>query len=81
MTAQRTSPGNAASAGLRAEVSGFKRLRIREEACALFFMHGYESTTLDAVAQELQEIQAIQETSKQVKEIEKKSKRSKKSIN
>ena len=53
MTAQRTSPGNAASAGLRAEVSGFKRLRIREEACALFFMHGYESTTLDAVAQEL----------------------------
>ena len=49
MKAQRTSPGS-----LRAEVSDFKRLRIREEACDLFFMHGYESTTLDAVAQQLE---------------------------
>ena len=49
MKAQRTSPGS-----LRAEVSDFKRLRIREEACDLFFMRGYESTTLDAVAQQLE---------------------------
>lgn len=49
MKAQRISPGS-----LRAEVSDFKRLRIREEACDLFFMHGYESTTLDAVAQQLE---------------------------
>jgi AcrR family transcriptional regulator len=47
--AQRTSRGS-----LRAEVSDFKRLRIREEACDLFFMRGYESTTLDAVAQQLE---------------------------
>jgi AcrR family transcriptional regulator len=47
--AQRTSLGS-----LRAEVSDFKRLRIREEACDLFFMRGYESTTLDAVAQQLE---------------------------
>lgn len=49
MKAQRTSRGS-----LRAEVSDFKRLRIREEACDLFFMRGYESTTLDAVAQQLE---------------------------
>ena len=49
MKAQRTSLGS-----LRAEVSDFKRLRIREEACDLFFMRGYESTTLDAVAQQLE---------------------------
>lgn len=49
MKAQRTSPGS-----LRAEVSDFKRLRIREEACDLFFTRGYESTTLDAVAQQLE---------------------------
>ena len=49
MKAQRTSLGS-----LRAEVSDFKRLRISEEACDLFFMRGYESTTLDAVAQQLE---------------------------
>lgn len=38
---------------LKSEVSEFKRRRIREEACALFFERGYESTTLDAVAQRL----------------------------
>lgn len=38
---------------LKLEVSDFKRRRIREEACALFFTRGYESTTLDAVAHQL----------------------------
>jgi len=37
-------------AGLKAEISDFKRRRIREEACHLFYKHGYESTTLDAIA-------------------------------
>ena len=37
-------------AGLKAEISDFKRRRIREEACHLFYQHGYESTTLDAIA-------------------------------
>ena len=35
---------------LKGEVSDFKKKRIREEACNLFYEMGYESTTLDAVA-------------------------------
>lgn len=38
---------------LKSEVSDFKRRRIREEACDLFYEMGYESTTLDAIAQRL----------------------------
>lgn len=38
---------------LRAEVQEFKRRRILEEARELFFAHGYESTTLDAIAEAL----------------------------
>ena len=38
---------------LKDEVSDFKRKRIREEACNLFYELGYESTTLDAVAKRL----------------------------
>lgn len=38
---------------LRAEVQEFKRRRILEEARELFFAQGYESTTLDAIAESL----------------------------
>ena len=41
------------AAELRAEVHEFKRRRILEEARELFFAHGYESTTLDAIAEAL----------------------------
>lgn len=42
------------SAELKAEVQEFKRRRILEEARELFFANGYESTTLDAIADALQ---------------------------
>jgi AcrR family transcriptional regulator len=38
---------------LKDEVSDFKKKRIREEACSLFYELGYESTTLDAIAKRL----------------------------
>lgn len=38
---------------LRSEVQEFKRRRILEEARELFFAQGYESTTLDAIAESL----------------------------
>lgn len=38
---------------LKNEVSDFKRRRIREEACDLFYEMGYESATLDAIAKRL----------------------------
>lgn len=38
---------------LKSEVAAYKRRRIVEEASHLFFAHGYESTTLDAVAEQL----------------------------
>jgi AcrR family transcriptional regulator len=41
------------TAELRTEVQEFKRRRILEEARELFFAHGYESTTLDAIAEAL----------------------------
>lgn len=41
------------AAELRTEVQEFKRRRILEEARELFFAHGYESTTLDAIADAL----------------------------
>jgi AcrR family transcriptional regulator len=46
----------AARAGnnLKAELADFKRRRIREEASHLFFRHGYEGTTIDAIADQLQ---------------------------
>ena len=44
---------DAARGGLKTEISDFKRRRIREEASHLFFEHGYESTTIDAIAQRL----------------------------
>jgi AcrR family transcriptional regulator len=40
-------------AELRTEVQEFKRRRILEEARELFFAHGYEATTLDAIADAL----------------------------
>jgi AcrR family transcriptional regulator len=43
----------AAAAELRTEVQEFKRRRILEEARELFFAHGYEATTLDAIADAL----------------------------
>jgi AcrR family transcriptional regulator len=39
--------------GLKEELSDFKRRRIREEACHLFYENGYEGTTIDAIAQRL----------------------------
>lgn len=48
MTAART------GANLKAELAEFKRRRIREEASHLFFRHGYEGTTIDAIADKLQ---------------------------
>jgi AcrR family transcriptional regulator len=38
---------------LKSEVAAYKRRRIVEEASHLFFASGYESTTLDAVAEQL----------------------------
>ncbi len=38
---------------LKNEVAAYKRRRIVEEASRLFFAHGYEATTLDAVAEQL----------------------------
>lgn len=38
---------------LKSEVAAYKRRRIVEEASHLFFANGYESTTLDAVAEQL----------------------------
>ena len=38
---------------LKTEVAAYKRRRIIEEASHLFFAHGYETTTLDAVAEQL----------------------------
>src|SRR5829696_8625482 len=45
--------GPRASPELRAEVQEFKRRRILEESRELFFAQGYESTTLDAIAESL----------------------------
>jgi len=53
VAAQGASRVTSATVNLKSEVSDFKRRRIREEACALFFARGYESTTLDSVAQQL----------------------------
>lgn len=47
--AERVAPASE----LRAEVQEFKRRRILEEARELFFAHGYEATTLDAIAEAL----------------------------
>jgi AcrR family transcriptional regulator len=45
--------GLAKSLTLKDEVADFKRRRIREEACRLFYQEGYENTTLEAVAKTL----------------------------
>lgn len=39
--------------GLKEEISDFKRRRISEEACHLFYRYGYEGATIDAIAQRL----------------------------
>ncbi len=41
------------SAQLKEEIAAYKRRRILEEATELFFTHGYDSATLDAVAERL----------------------------
>ena len=38
---------------LKAELAEFKRRRIREEAARLIFLQGYESATIDAIAERL----------------------------
>jgi len=53
VAAQGANRMTSTAGNLKLEVSDFKRRRIREEACALFFTRGYESTTLDAVAHQL----------------------------
>ncbi|MFT7288869.1 MAG: AcrR family transcriptional regulator [Halieaceae bacterium] len=40
--------------GLKGELALFKRRRIREEAAHLFFLQGYESATIDAIAERLE---------------------------
>lgn len=40
--------------GLKAELALFKRRRIREEAAHLIFQQGYESATIDAIAERLE---------------------------
>lgn len=40
--------------GLKEELALFKRRRIREEAAHLIFQQGYESATIDAIAERLQ---------------------------
>lgn len=45
--------GKAAESGLKEELALFKRRRIREEAAHLFFQQGYESATIDAIAERL----------------------------
>lgn len=49
-----TASGLAGSLTLKDEVTDFKRRRIREEACRLFYQEGYENATLEAVAKRLQ---------------------------
>ena len=44
---------SAGPAGLKEEISDFKRRRISEEACHLFYANGYEGATIDAIAQRL----------------------------
>ncbi|MFK7831232.1 MAG: TetR/AcrR family transcriptional regulator [Congregibacter sp.] len=44
---------NDARASLKEELALFKRRRIREEAAHLIFLQGYESTTIDAIAERL----------------------------
>lgn len=41
------------STQLKDEIAAYKRRRILEEASHLFYTHGYETTTLDAVAEQL----------------------------
>ena len=49
-----TASGLAGSLTLKDEVTDFKRRRIREEACRLFYQEGYENAPLEAVAKKLQ---------------------------
>ena len=42
------------SNNLKAELALFKRRRIRDEASHLFYLSGYEATTIDAIAEQLQ---------------------------
>ncbi|MDP5070756.1 MAG: TetR/AcrR family transcriptional regulator [Congregibacter sp.] len=44
---------SAGGSGLKSELATFKRRRIREEAAHLFFQQGYESATIDAIAERL----------------------------
>ena len=52
MTAAPVSIKNTPS-GLKGELALFKRRRIREEAAHLIFQQGYESATIDAIAERL----------------------------
>ncbi|GAB5413183.1 MAG: hypothetical protein Cons2KO_07860 [Congregibacter sp.] len=47
-------PDKAQKDSLKAELALFKRRRIREEAAHLIFQQGYESATIDAIAERLQ---------------------------
>jgi len=56
VTAANPTPSKAAArnTGLKGELAQFKRRRIREEAAHLFFQQGYESATIDAIAERLE---------------------------
>jgi AcrR family transcriptional regulator len=53
MSSARLRSVDAVPSGLKEEISDFKRRRIREEAGHLFYEHGYEGATIDAIAQRL----------------------------
>ena len=53
MSQSRSGKSAGAAGGLKGEISDFKQRRIREEASHLFFQHGYEGTTIDAIASRL----------------------------
>lgn len=50
---QRSAERRGRASELKTEVQEFKRRRILEEARELFYSHGYEATTLDAIAEGL----------------------------
>lgn len=54
MSLEPASIARAGNVGLKGELASFKRRRIREEAAHLFFQQGYESATIDAIAERLQ---------------------------
>ncbi|MDO8290422.1 MAG: TetR/AcrR family transcriptional regulator [Parvibaculum sp.] len=53
MPAKRKPKADTSARDVKGEISAYKRRLILEEACHLFYAHGYEGTTLDAIAERL----------------------------